>query len=415
MDGNKKTSTGVYSVQDSNEASCSNVSLDTDAQVLESLRQGQKLSCNCTDSHPLFSHNRKNAQFPCPAKRSMLRLIYNLIVLSLITPFCLAKKLICFISSGTYTQKIVVWMTLFLLLFGATYRGLLDGNWLSGDEWKACSICDLIQGGTKDLRSLKKANYILQSKALQIQFLKEQKQKLQIQLQDLKLTMNNIAYNTVGQILEGYASKGITRSSIEKILKKLEQKLDEDIVQMPDYALQSTGASIVHSRTTRSYHYPDGKYSWMSFIIFPFVKSPDVILQPSYHLGNCWSFPGSQAETVLRLAKEIIPTAVTIQHISKKISPTDEISSAPKDFAIYGLKAEEEEEGTFLGQFTYDMEGFLIQTFQLKNESSELMRYIKLKVINNWGHPKYTCIYRLRVHGNPSASKNCVDDRANKG
>ncbi|XP_026558108.1 SUN domain-containing protein 3 [Pseudonaja textilis] len=367
------------------------------------------------DSHPLFSHNRKNAQFPCPAKRSMLRLIYNLIVLSLITPFCLAKKFFSFISSGSYTQKIVVWGTLFLLLFGATYLGLFDGTWLSGDGWKDCSICDLIQGGIKDLRSLKKANYILQSKALEIQFLKQQKQNLQIQLQDLKLTMNNIAYNTVGQILEGYASKGITKWNIEKILKKLEQKLDEDIVQMIDYALQSTGASIVQSRTTRSYHYPGGNYSWKSFIIFPFVKSPDLILQPSYHLGNCWSFPGSEAETVIRLAKEIIPTAVTIQHISKKVSPTDEISSAPKDFAIYGLKEEVEEEGTFLGQFTYDMEGFLIQTFQLKNESSELTRYIKLKVINNWGHPKYTCIYRLRVHGDPRASKNCVDDHANKG
>ncbi|XP_013920770.1 PREDICTED: uncharacterized protein LOC106547998 [Thamnophis sirtalis] len=248
MDGNKKTSTGVYSIQDSNEASCSNVSLDTDTQVLESLRQGQKLSCSCTDSHPLFSHNRKNAQFPSPAKRSMFRLIYNLIVLSLITPFCLVKKLFCFISSGSHIQKIVVWVILFHLIFGATYLGLLDGNWLSGDEWKDCSICDFIQGGTKDLRSLKKANYILQSKALQIQFLKEQKQNLQIQLQDLKLTMNNIAYNTVGQILEGYASKGITRWNIEKILKKLEQKLDEDIVQMPDYALQSTDSHSISLR-----------------------------------------------------------------------------------------------------------------------------------------------------------------------
>ncbi|KAL7976892.1 hypothetical protein Chor_008841 [Crotalus horridus] len=290
-------------------------------------------------------------------------------------------------------------------LICATYLGLLDGNWLSGDEWKDCSICDLIQGGTKNLKSLKKANHILQSKALEIQFLKEQKQKLQMQLQDLKLTINNIVYNTVSQILEGYASKGIRRWNIEIILKKLEQKLDEDVVQMTDYALQSAGATIVQSRTTRSYHYPDGNYSWMSLIIFPF---------PSYHLGNCWSFPGSQAETVIRLAKEIIPRAVTIQHISKKVSPTDKISSAPKDFAIYGLKAEEEKQGTFLGQFTYDMEGFLIQTFQLKNESSELMRYIKLKVINNWGHPKYTCIYRLRVHGDPGSSKNSVDDHANK-
>ncbi|XP_039188053.1 SUN domain-containing protein 3 isoform X3 [Crotalus tigris] len=349
-----------------------------------------------------------------PPQESMLRLIYNLIVLSLITPFCLMKKLFCVISSGSCTQKIIAWVTLFLLLFGATYLGLLDGNWLSGDEWKDCSICDLIQGGTKNLKSLKKANHILQSKALEIQFPKEQKQKLQMQLQDLKLTINNIVYNTVSQILEGYASKGIRRWNIEIILKKLEQKLDEDVVQMTDYALQSAGATIVQSRTTRSYHYPDGNYSWMSLIIFPFVKPPDVILQPSYHLGNCWSFPGSQAETVIRLAKEIIPRAVTIQHISKKVSPTDKISSAPKDFAIYGLKAEEEKQGTFLGQFTYDMEGFLIQTFQLKNESSELMRYIKLKVINNWGHPKYTCIYRLRVHGDPSSSKNSVDDHANK-
>ncbi|XP_070623210.1 SUN domain-containing protein 3-like isoform X1 [Erythrolamprus reginae] len=383
MDRNKKP-------RDSNEAS--------------SLRQGQKVSCSCKDSHPLFSHNRNNAQFPCPAKRSMLRLIYNLIVLSLITPFCLVKKLFTFISSRSYTQKIVIWITLFLLLFGATYLGLLDGNWLSGDERKDYSICDFTQSGTKDLRSLKKANYILKSKALQIQFLKEQKQKLQIELQEQKLTMNYIAYNTVDQILEQYISKGITRWNIEKILKKLEQRLDEDVVQMTDFALQSTGASIVQSRTTRSYHYLGWTYSWKSFIIFPFVKSPDIILQPSYHPGNCWSFPGNQGETLIRLAKEIIPTAVTIQHISKKISPTDEISSAPKEFAIYGLKAEEEKQGTFLGQFTYDVEGFLIQTFQLKNESPELIKYIKLKVISSWGHPKYTCIYRLRVHGNPSAT-----------
>ncbi|XP_070623213.1 SUN domain-containing protein 3-like isoform X3 [Erythrolamprus reginae] len=327
MDRNKKP-------RDSNEAS--------------SLRQGQKVSCSCKDSHPLFSHNRNNAQFPCPAKRSMLRLIYNLIVLSLITPFCLVKKLFTFISSRSYTQKIVIWITLFLLLFGATYLGLLDGNWLSGDERKDYSICDFTQSGTKDLRSLKKANYILKSKALQIQFLKEQKQKLQIELQEQKLTMNYIAYNTVDQILEQYISKGITRWNIEKILKKLEQRLDEDVVQMTDFALQSTGASIVQSRTTRSYHYLGWTYSWKSFIIFPFVKSPDIILQ--------------------------------------------------------GLKAEEEKQGTFLGQFTYDVEGFLIQTFQLKNESPELIKYIKLKVISSWGHPKYTCIYRLRVHGNPSAT-----------
>ncbi|KAM6449358.1 SUN domain-containing protein 3-like isoform 3-T10 [Liasis olivaceus] len=362
------------------------------------LPQGQKPPCSCMDSHPLFSCKRKNAEFPCPPKKSVLRLICNLIILSL-TPFCLVRKVYCIISSGSSTWKIVIWVALFLLLFGATCMGLLEENGLFGDGWKDCSICELIQGGTKDLRSLMKANDILEKRSLEIPSLKEEVQLLQTQLQGLKLSMKDIAYDTVSEILKGYTSKGITRWTIEKMLKKLKEKLNEDDVQMPDYALKSAGASIVQSRTSRSYRHDGGKYFWMSFIILPFVRSPDIILQPSYHPGNCWPFPGSQGEAVIRLAMVIIPRAVTIQHISKKVSPTGEISSAPKDFAIYGLKAENEEEGTFLGQFMYDTDRYLIQTFQLKNESSELMSYVKLKVLSNWGHPNYTCIYRFRVHG----------------
>ncbi|XP_061441783.1 SUN domain-containing protein 3 isoform X5 [Rhineura floridana] len=318
----------------------------------ECLSQGKKSSCSCTNSHPLFSHKWKYVLCPCPPK-------------------------------------------------SATYMGLLDGNkfQMFGEAWRDFSICDLIQGETKDLRSLIKANHSLGKKTLENLRLKEQVGKLQSELHDLRLGMKDIAHHAVSEVLEGYTSKGSTRWSIEKMLKKLMEKLDEDDVQMPDYALRSAGASIVQSRTTRSYRHDGGKYFWMSFIMLPFVKSPDVILQPNYHPGNCWSFPGNRGETVVRLAKEIIPRAVTIEHISKKVSPTGEISSAPKDFAIYGLQEEKEEQGTFLGQFLYDTEGDLIQTFQLKNESSEFMSYVKLNVLNNWGHPNYTCIYRFRVHG----------------
>ncbi|XP_063160299.1 SUN domain-containing protein 3 [Candoia aspera] len=406
----QNTSERIYSTEGSSEANCSNDSSDAGTQVLESLPQGQNSPCSCTDSHPLF-----NAQFPCPPKKSILRLICNLIVLSLITPFCLVKKVYCIISSGSCTRKILFWVALFLLLVGATYVGLLDGNRLFGDGWKDCSICDLFEDGTKDLRSLMKARKILVKKSLEIPSLKVQVHMLRTEVQSLKLRMNDIAYNAVSEALKGYTSKGITRWSIEKMLKKIKQKLDEDVVHMPDYALRSAGASIVYTRTTRSYHHHGGGYFWMSIKILPFVKSPDIILEPSYYPGNCWPFPGSQGEAVVRLAMEIVPRAVTIQHISKKVSPTGEISSAPKDFAIYGLKGENEEQGTFLGQFMFDMNGYLIQTFQLKNESSEFMSYVKLKVLNNWGHPNYTCIYRFRVHGNLTASEYSVDDHANTG
>ncbi|CAI5789552.1 Hypothetical predicted protein [Podarcis lilfordi] len=400
-----KSSGSIYSTEDSNEANngCNNETSDSDTQqLLESLSQGKKSPCSCTNSHPLFSHKGKNVQCPCPPKKSFTRLICNLIGLSLITPFCLVKRVCITLSRASSAQKVVSWVTLFLLFFGATYMGLFDGNkfQIFGEEWRDFSICDLIQGETQDLRSLIKANNILERKALEIAPLKEQVNKLQLRLHDVRSGMKDIAHHAVSKVLEGYTSKGITRWSIEKMLKKLMEKLDEDDVQMPDYALKSAGANIVQSRTTRSYHHDGGKYFWMSFVMLPFVRSPDVILEPNYHPGNCWSFPGNQGEVVVRLAKEIIPKSVTIEHISKKVSPTGEISSAPKDFAIYGLKEEKEELGTFLGQFLYDTEGDLIQTFQLKNESSESMSYVKLKVLSNWGHPNYTCIYRFRVHGN---------------
>ena len=27
---------------------------------------------------------------------------------------------------------------------------------------------------------------------------------------------------------------------------------------------------------------------------------------------------------------------------------------------------------------------------------------VELRILTNWGHPEYTCIYRFRVHGEPT-------------
>lgn len=37
-----------------------------------------------------------------------------------------------------------------------------------------------------------------------------------------------------------------------------------------------------------------------------------------------------------------------------------------------------------------------------QNEASESLLCVKLQILSNWGHPKYTCLYRFRVHGIPS-------------
>ncbi|XP_077159106.1 SUN domain-containing protein 3 [Paroedura picta] len=357
----------------------------------------QQLLENCANSHPLFNQTQRNAQLH---KRSIIRVIINVAFLSLLAPFYLVKKACSIASSGSWSQKIVSWATLFLLVFGASSMGLIDGCFqLLGENWSDFSLCDCIQVETKDLRSLIKATHILERKAGEIPLLKEELQKLESQLRLLSSDVNCMAHRAVSEVLQSYTSKGVTKWSVQKMLKKLMDKLDEDEVQMPDYALQSAGADIVQSRTTRSYRHEGGHYSWRSIKVLPFVKSPGAMLQPDRSPGNCWSFPGQQGEAVVKLAVGIIPAAVTIDHISKNVSPTGEISSAPKEFAIYGLKEVDEDDGTFLGQFVYDAEGNMIQTFKLKGNSSEMMNYMKLKVLSNWGDPKYTCIYRFRVHG----------------
>ncbi|XP_010212625.1 PREDICTED: SUN domain-containing protein 3-like [Tinamus guttatus] len=115
--------------------------------------------------------------------------------------------------------------------------------------------------------------------------------------------------------------------------------------------------------------------------------------------GNCWSFSGSQGHVFIKLSKAISPHAVTLEHIAVRVSPRGDISSAPKDFAVYGMKAENEEQGLFLGEFTYSPAEHPFQTFWLQNEGWDSVRYVKLEVLSNWGHPEYTCLYRVRVHG----------------
>ncbi|EPY85513.1 checkpoint protein HUS1 [Camelus ferus] len=44
---------------------------------------------------------------------------------------------------------------------------------------------------------------------------------------------------------------------------------------------------------------------------------------------------GSQGHALIKLAQKITPTAVTMEHISEKVSPSGNISSAPKEFSVY--------------------------------------------------------------------------------
>ncbi|KAK2513213.1 hypothetical protein Q9966_016210 [Columba livia] len=118
----------------------------------------------------------------------------------------------------------------------------------------------------------------------------------------------------------------VPSQAVQEIINQALEKLEEIHVLMPDYALKSAES----------------------------------------HPGNCWPFPGSQGHVFIKLSMPVIPRAVTMDHVSETAFHGESTSGAPKDFAVYGFKEEHEEQGTFLGQFTFLAALNPSQTFQLK-------------------------------------------------
>ncbi|KAL0608216.1 SUN domain-containing protein 1 [Plecturocebus cupreus] len=195
---------------------------------------------------------------------------------------------------------------------------------------------------------------------------------------------------------------GITEAQARAIVNNALKLYSQDKTGMVDFALESGGGSILSTRCSETYETKTALMSLFGIPLWYFSQSPRVVIQPDIYPGNCWAFKGSQGYLVVRLSMMIYPAAFTLEHIPKTLSPTGNISSALKDFAVYGLENEYQEEGQLLGQFTYDQDGESLQMFQvLKRPDDTAFQIVELRIFSNWGHPEYTCLYRFRVHGKP--------------
>ncbi|XP_048408690.1 SUN domain-containing protein 1 [Stegostoma tigrinum] len=194
---------------------------------------------------------------------------------------------------------------------------------------------------------------------------------------------------------------GISEEQVHIIVNNALKLYSEDKTGMVDFALESGGGSILSTRCSETYETATAVMSLFGIPLWYFSQSPRVVIQPDVYPGNCWAFKGSQGYLVIRLSVEIYPLAFTLEHVPKSLSPAGNISSAPKDFSVYGLDDEYQEEGANFGTYTYNQDGEAVQTFLVRNESLKSYQIVELRIFSNWGHPEYTCLYRFRVHGNP--------------
>ncbi|KAM5213578.1 SUN domain-containing protein 1 isoform 12-T25 [Hipposideros larvatus] len=239
------------------------------------------------------------------------------------------------------------------------------------------------------------------------------KDDLQVLLRDLELQiLKNISHHmsvtkqmsareaVVSAVNEAGVS-GITEAQAHVIINNALKLYSQDKTGMVDFALESGGGSILSTRCSETYETKTALISLFGIPLWYFSQSPRVVIQPDIYPGNCWAFKGSQGYLVVRLSMKIHPTSFTLEHIPKTLSPTGNITSAPKDFSVCGLETEYEEEGQLLGRFTYDQEGESLQMFHVPKRPERAFQIVELRIFSNWGHPEYTCLYRFRVHGEP--------------
>ncbi|XP_008568588.1 PREDICTED: sperm-associated antigen 4 protein [Galeopterus variegatus] len=196
----------------------------------------------------------------------------------------------------------------------------------------------------------------------------------------------------------------VRAANSERVAKLVFQRLNEDFVRKPDYALSSVGASIDLEKTSHDYEDTNTAYFWNRFAFWNYARPPTVILEPDVFPGNCWAFGGDQGQVVIRLPRRVLLSDITLQHPPPSVAHTGGANSAPRDFAVFGLQVDDKTE-VFLGEFTFDVEKSEIQTFHLQNDPPTAFPKVKIQILSNWGHPRFTCLYRVRAHGVQTSEK----------
>ncbi|EGG00735.1 uncharacterized protein MELLADRAFT_93073 [Melampsora larici-populina 98AG31] len=133
-------------------------------------------------------------------------------------------------------------------------------------------------------------------------------------------------------------------------------------------------------------------------------ETPGTALSGDGTAGNCWAFRGSVGQLGIGLSSKIDITALSIEHIGAQLAQ-DDITSAPREFELWGVSDDEDTvAGTtplFKGVYSISSPSSTLQMFELNKSHKLLFSKVLFKVISNYGNPVFTCLYRVRIHGQP--------------
>uniref|UniRef100_A0A3P8RHP0 SUN domain-containing protein n=1 Tax=Astatotilapia calliptera TaxID=8154 RepID=A0A3P8RHP0_ASTCA len=187
----------------------------------------------------------------------------------------------------------------------------------------------------------------------------------------------SIVQTVTGTVRHASAAEGLTEEQVKLIVQNALKLYSQDRTGQVDYALESGGGSILSTRCSETYETKTALMSLFGLPLWYFSQSPRVVIQPDVYPGNCWAFKGSQGYLVIRLSLRILPTSFAVEHIPKTLSPTGNITSAPRNFTVFGLDDEYQEEGKLLGHYTYQDDGESLQIFPVMVTLEALLNMIR--------------------------------------
>ncbi|KAI3388000.1 hypothetical protein SNEBB_008515 [Seison nebaliae] len=215
--------------------------------------------------------------------------------------------------------------------------------------------------------------------------------------------------------------------NMKNLIRLALYQYNADKTGLPDLAMSTSGGQVIQH--SQSYKGQGGKL--LNFITngqSTELRSVQTILQPNSMPGDCWAMNGDQGFVVIKLPLKSIIKSISIEHIPISVALEGQIISALRTFQVFAYEefftgtssllhspqhSNEETKEYFLGEFEYQINTLeYIQFFdiqlpiELSNENkkgmeSPLFQYIKVKILSNYGNERFTCIYRVRVHGKP--------------
>ncbi|KMY91822.1 uncharacterized protein LOC6733275 isoform X1 [Drosophila simulans] len=208
-------------------------------------------------------------------------------------------------------------------------------------------------------------------------------------------------HNESTKALKGH----IREEEVRQIVKTVLAIYDADKTGLVDFALESAGGQILSTRCTESYQTKSAQISVFGIPLWYPTNTPRVAISPNVQPGECWAFQGFPGFLVLKLNSLVYVTGFTLEHIPKSLSPTGRIESAPRNFTVWGLEQEKDQEPVLFGEYQFEDNGASLQYFAVQNlDIKRPYEIVELRIETNHGHPTYTCLYRFRVHGKPPAT-----------